>query len=61
MVYLYLFATILAAVACVLCTGQAVIRWTEGEDMNWRLLILGIINGILCVIDCGFLFNELTL
>ena len=61
MVYLYLFATILAAVACVLCTSQALTRWTEGEDMNWYLLILGIINGILCVIDCGFLIEALTL
>ena len=50
----YLFATILAAVACVICTSQALIMWTEGEDMNWLLLSLGIINGILFVIDLDF-------
>lgn len=61
MVYWYLFATIIAAVACILCTNQALTRWTEGEDMNWYLLILGIINGILCVIDFGFFINALTL
>ena len=57
----FLFATILTAVACILCTSQALYRWTEGEDMNWALLIFGILNGILCIINCCFLIKALTL
>ena len=61
MMYLYLFAIILAAVACVLCTTQALNRWIEGEEMNWVLLSLGIINGFLFIIDCYYLINIDTL
>jgi uncharacterized ion transporter superfamily protein YfcC len=61
MVYLYFFATILAALACVLCTSTALDRWIEGEDMNWYLLILGITNGIICIIDGYHLINTLTM
>ena len=59
MVYWYLFATILAAVACVLCTSQALKMWTEGGDMNWGLLILGILNGIFFIIDSCTLITAL--
>jgi hypothetical protein len=55
----FLFAIILAAVACVLCTSQALYRWIEGEDMNWVLLSSGIINGILFIIDLYILMTSL--
>lgn len=61
MAYWYFFATILAGLACVLCTSQALERWIEGEDMNWYLLILGVINGILCVIDSFYLIDALMM
>lgn len=61
MTVFYFFAVILAAVACVLCISQALTMWTEGEDMNWYLLILGVINGIICIINSFHLFNALTL
>lgn len=64
----YLFAITLAAAAaavtCILCITIALIKWQEGEDMNWYQLFLGIINGILFAIfinDSYNLINGLTL
>lgn len=56
---LLILGIVLAVVACVMCTSQALIKWIEGEDMNWTLLLLGILNGFILVIDLCILITAL--
>ena len=48
---MYMFTTLLALVASVLCTRYVIMNYVENDSIDWFMLILGIVNAIFFVVD----------
>lgn len=57
----YIFATLLALVACVMCTTSAIMSYMDNNSINWIMLILGIANAICFVVDLYILIKDYLL